>query len=453
MTDEVQKTRVLVVDDDDDVRSQMKWALAKDYEVFLAEDRGQALEILRKEKPTLVTLDLGLPPSAGDTKEGFRALSEMLEQDWKLKIIVVTGQNELEHGGEAIALGAYDFFSKPVDVAELKIVLGRARYVHRLEQARSVDAEVPDAETFGGIIGQSEEIRRVFQTVTKVARTDASVLIMGETGTGKELVARAIHDRSTRKSNPFVAINCGAIPETLLESELFGHEKGSFTGAHVQRKGRIEAAEGGTIFLDEIGELPGTLQVKLLRFLQEHEVERIGGRTPLRVDARVIAATNADLTKAMSEGAFREDLYYRLSVVVISTPPLRDRDADIRLLAAAFVEREAAAQQQKLILTPQAIQAVESYKWPGNVRELENRVRRAAIMAENGRITPADLELPEVGDFGGHGLGRARQELERKMIEAALARNNGNLTRAAQDLEISRPSLYELIDKLGIERR
>jgi two-component system NtrC family response regulator len=286
-----------------------------------------------------------------------------------------------------------------------------------------------------------------------VSGTDASVLIVGESGTGKELVARAIHSRSSRKSGPFVAINCGAIPETLLESELFGHEKGSFTGAHVQRQGRIEMAHGGTLFLDEIGELSGTLQVKLLRFLQQHEIERVGGRSAINVNARILAATNVDLIKAMAQGKFREELYYRLAVVVIPMPPLRDRQGDIQLLARTFLQRQAVEQKKTLIFTPKALKSMESHNWPGNVRELENRIQRAAIMAENGRITPNDLGISQYSEFEGRGLGKARAVVERLMVEAALARNKGNLTRAATELEISRPSLYELIDKLGIQRR
>jgi two-component system NtrC family response regulator len=278
-------------------------------------------------------------------------------------------------------------------------------------------------------------------------------LIIGESGTGKELVARAIHSRSSRANGPFIAINCGAIPEQLLESELFGHEKGAFTGAHMQRRGRVENAQGGTLFLDEIGDLSGPLQVKLLRFLQEHEIERVGGRSPIHVDARVIAATSVDLTKAMAEGRFREDLYYRLGVVVISVPPLRDRVGDIQLLAKSFLQRHSSPPQKALLFTPQALKAMDSYGWPGNVRELENRVHRAAIMAENGKISPSDLEISSYAGYEGRSLEKARQEVERRMIEAALTRNNRNLTHAAAELGISRPTLYELIDRLGIARR
>jgi len=450
----MEKPRVLIVDDDDDVRTQMKWALNQEYDILLAEDRLSALQLLRQEQPSAVTLDLGLPPSPGDTREGFIALSDMLHVDPLLKVIVITGQDEKRNGMEAIGQGALDFFCKPVNIDELKVVIARAIHVQRLERERRELREVEPFDSFEGIIGCSPQIQRVFTTVKKIASTEASVLIVGESGTGKELVARAIHRRSPRKAGPFIAINCGAIPENLLESELFGHEKGAFTDAHIQRQGRIEMAQGGTLFLDEIGELSAALQVKLLRFLQEHEIERVGGRSVINVDARVLAATNIDLTKAMSEGRFREDLYYRLAVVVASMPPLREREGDIELLAKAFLQRQALAQNASLVFTPKALEAMADYGWPGNVRELENRIQRAAIMAENGKITPNDLTL--TSRYSGHqgrSLVEAREGLERQMVEAAIARNKGNLTRAALELEISRPTLYELIEKLGIQRR
>jgi len=450
----MEKTRILIVDDDDEVRTQMKWALTSHYDVLLAEDRQAGLELLKRDKPGVVTLDLGLPPSPGDTREGFLALTDMLQVDPLLKILVVTGQDEKENGMEAIGLGAYDFFCKPVNIDELKVVLDRAVHIQELERGRlELMMSNDHVESFEGIIGDSPQMHAVFSAMDKVSRSEASVLISGGSGTGKELVARAIHRRSPRCNGPFVAINCGAIPENLLESELFGHEKGSFTGAHVQRQGRVELSHGGTLFLDEIGELSGSLQVKLLRFLQEHEIERVGGRTSIQVDARIIAATNIDLTKAMAEGRFREDLYYRLAVVVIAMPPLRQRQGDIQLLARTFLQRQGASQGKTLIFTPKAIKAMETHGWPGNVRELENRIQRGSIMADSGRITPKDLGISQYSDFEGQGLGKARQAVERQMIEAALARNKGNLTRAAAELEISRPSLYELLDKLGIPRR
>ncbi len=450
----MEKPTVLIVDDDDGVRTQMKWALNPHYNVLLAEDRTSALELLNKAKPCVVTLDLGLPPLPADTSEGFLTLSEMLQVDPSLKVLVVTGQDDKENGMEAIGQGAYDFFAKPVNIDELKIVLDRAIYVQQLERERRQMIEAGRYDSFEGIIGASPQMESVFATIEKVSKTDASILIVGESGTGKELIARAIHRRSVRNVGPFIAINCGAIPETLLESELFGHEKGAFTGAHIQRQGRIEMAQGGTLFLDEIAELSGGLQVKLLRFLQEHQLERIGGRSLIHVDARVLAATNLDLTKAMADGRFREDLYYRLGVVIISLPPLRERTGDIELLAEAFLQRQAAIHRKSLIFTPGSVRAMQAHMWPGNVRELENRIQRAAIMAEDGKITPKDLALAAAGSAYGHqSLGKAREAIERQMVESALTRNRGNLTRAAAELEISRPSLYELIDKLGIPRR
>jgi two-component system NtrC family response regulator len=413
----MEKPKILIIDDDDELRTQMMWALNANYNVLLAEDRRGAVQTVKDHKPTAVTLDLGLPPSSGDTREGFLALADMLQIDRFLKVLVVTGQDEKQNGIEAIGQGAYDFFCKPVNIDELKIVLDRAIRVQDLERGRLEQLDSDSSlDTFEDIIGASPQIKSVFGTIQKVSRTDASVLIVGESGTGKELVARAIHQRSSRKSGPFVAINCGAIPENLLESELFGHEKGSFTGAHIQRLGRVEMANGGTLFLDEIGELSGALQVKLLRFLQQHEIERIGGRAPIRVDARIVAATNMDLSKAMDEGRFREDLYYRLGVVIISLPPLRERSEDVQLLANTFLQKQSTAQGRNLIFTPKAVKAMESHHWPGNVRELENRIHRAAIMAENGRITAKDLGISQYSEFEGQGLAKARQAVERQPL-------------------------------------
>jgi two-component system, NtrC family, response regulator len=448
------RPRILIVDDDDEVRSQMRWALNSRYEVLLAEDRASAIDVLQKDEPGVVTLDLGLPPSPGDTREGFLALAEILQMHPLTKVLVITGQSEKENGIEAIGQGAYDFLAKPVNVDELKVIIDRAIHVQQLDRERRELLDKSTYDSFDDLLGGSPQMQKVFATIDKVAGADVPVLIAGESGTGKELVANAIHRRSLRNSGPFIAINCGAIPENLLESELFGHEKGSFTGAHIQRQGRVEMAQGGTLFLDEIGELSGALQVKLLRFLQEKQIERIGGRSLIAVDARVVAATNVDLTKAMAEGRFREDLYYRLNVVNVAIPPLRDREGDTLLLAKAFLQKQSAKQQKSLVFTPKSLQVLETHGWPGNVRELENRIQRAAIMAENGRITPQDLGLTSVTtEFMGQSLGKARESVERQMIEAALTRNKGNLSRAAVELEISRPSLYELIQKLGISRK
>ena len=449
------RPKLLIVDDEEDIRTQMKWALAQDYQVLLAEDRRSALELLGREQPTVVTLDLGLPPRPADVEEGFATLEEMLSTDPFSKVIIITGRGEREHALKGVGAGAYDFLYKPVQIDELKVVLKRAFYVSSLERENHLLQKQIGAEGFQGMLGASPQMQEVFSIVRKVATTEAPVLILGESGTGKELVAQAIHRLSARKEEAFIVINCGAIPETRLESELFGHGKGAFTGAHIQRKGRIEAAQGGTLFLDEIGELSLGLQVKLLRYLQEQVIERIGGREEIRVDARVITATNRDLKQAMKTGVFREDLYFRLAVVSISMPLLRDREGDLFMLAKAFLNRYAEDSKRKITgFNNQAIRAIESYSWPGNVRELENRIKRAVIMAEGTKITPGDLEL------GAHhtrdeymNLKEAREALEKEMILKALAKNKDNVTRAAETLGISRPTLYELMEKLGIERK
>jgi two-component system NtrC family response regulator len=448
------KPRVLITEDDDFVRNQMKWALSAQYEVSLAEDRPSALEILKRERPPAVTLDLGLPPSPGDATEGFLALGEMLQVDPLLKVLVITGQDEQENALNAISQGAYDFFCKPVDAEALKIVLARAIHVYQLERQNRERMAGTPADGFEGMLGKCAGMQSVFEDIRKVAATDAPVLISGESGTGKELAARAIHRLSVRRDRPFVAINCSAIPENLLESELFGHEKGAFTGAHIQREGRLEMVQGGTLFLDEIGELTPPLQVKILRFLQEHLIERVGGRRSIAVDARVICATNADLRKSMAEGRFREDLYYRIGVVMIAMPPLRDRQADIKLLAEALLQNMSAEHKKPLTFSKKALEAIETYPWPGNVRELENKLKRAVIMATGKQITQQDLSL--VGPYAEYeamGLSKAREAVERDLIERAIARNRGNLTRCADELQIARSSLYEMIDKLGIARK
>jgi two-component system NtrC family response regulator len=355
----------------------------------------------------------------------------------------------------AISLGAYDYFGKPIQIDELKVVLKRALHVHDLERENRELQRSISEDSFHGIIGFSAPMQSVFKSVRRVAGSDAQVLIEGESGTGKELVARAIHRLSERRDGPFIAINCGAIPENLLESELFGHEKGAFTGAHARRQGRIESAHRGTLFLDEIGELPPALQVKLLRFLQEHRLERVGGRQEIEVDVRVIAATNADLERAMKEETFREDLYYRLAVVRISLPPLRERGADVTVLAKVFLERFSSDNKKNVGgFAADALSALQEHAWPGNVRELENRVKRGVIMAEGKKLTAEDLEL-DSSDRGSHGvtsLKDAREEVERELIRRTLAKHSGNITRSAAELQVSRPTLYELMDKLGIKK-
>ncbi len=446
------KPKILIIEDDEFVANQMKWSLAANYDVFLAEDRISGLELLKKEKPSAATLDLGLPPSPGDTTEGFLALGEMIQHDPLLKIIVITGQDEQENALRAISQGAYDFFCKPVDLEALKTLIGRASWIYQLEQQNLTKAETSGLE-FQGMIGKCAKMQTVFQNIQKVAASDAPVLISGESGTGKELAARAIHRLSARRNGPFVAINCGAIPETLLESELFGHEKGAFTGAHILREGRLEAANKGTLFLDEIAEISPALQVKLLRFLQEKMIERVGGRRLINVDARVICATNSDLQKAMAAGQFREDLYYRIGVVMIPMPPLRDRGEDVKLLAETLLQRLAAEHKKKLSFNKKALEAIEAYPWPGNVREMENRLKRAVIMLSGKNVTVQDLSLDgPYSEYEAMGLNKAREAMERDLIERAIARNRGNLTKCADDLKIARSSLYEMIDKLGIAR-
>jgi two-component system NtrC family response regulator len=448
------KPSLLIVDDDEEIRSQMKWALVSEYDVALADDRQAALTTFRERRPEVVLLDLGLPPHPNEPTEGLAILSELLALDSLAKIIIISGQSERENALQAVANGAYDFLCKPVETDELRIILRRAVHVARLEREyRDLQRQLAH-DTFEGMLGTSAKMQEVFATIRKVSTTNAPVLILGESGTGKEMAAQAIHRRSARRDGPFVAINCGAIPENLLESELFGHEKGAFTGAHIQRPGRIESAEGGTLFLDEIGDLPPALQVKLLRFLQEQTIERVGGRTTLSVDARVIAATNADLSRLQADGRFREDLYYRLAVVVIKLPPLRERDGDIALLAQAMLQKFAAENQRgALKFTKEALRALEHHVWPGNVRELDNRVRRAVIMAEGNRVTPADLELEcATNPQPTRSLKEAREALERELIQQALRKHGGKIAPAAQELGISRPTLYELMDKLGLRR-
>lgn len=448
------KPRLLIVDDDEDIRVQMKWALADHYETQVAEDRPSALAAFREHRPPVVLLDLGLPPRPGDPDEGLATLSELLQHDPLTRVIIITGQSEKENAVRAIGEGAYDLLCKPIQIDELKVVVKRALFVAEQERDYRQSRNAGKTGSFEGMLGASPPMQTVFDAVRKVANSDAPVLLQGESGTGKELAARAIHRLSKRKEAPFVPINCGAIPGTLIESELFGHEKGSFTGAHAQRVGRFETAQGGTLLLDEIGELPLSLQVKLLRFLQEQTIERVGGRKEIRVDARVIAATNIDLQKAVAEGKFREDLYYRIAVVTLRIPPLRERAGDAQLLAQNLLgtlTRESNRKSMKL--TAEACRAIERHSWPGNVRELENRVRRAFIMAEGRQISAADLELvsgearPAVST-----LREAREAVEREMIEQSLRKNNGNVSAAAGDLGVSRPTFYELMEKLGIKR-
>ena len=449
------KPKVLIVDDDEEIRVQMKWALSQQYEVLLAEDRAGAVSTFKSEQPVVTLLDLGLPPHPKECEEGLRALSDLLGIDETAKIIMISGQGEKKNALQAVGAGAYDFLCKPIDMAELRFLLGRCIYVAGLEKEYRQLQQSVRAEGFEDMLGASPHIQGVFAYIRKVAKTTAPVLLLGESGTGKEMAALAIHRRSLRKDGPFIAINCNAIPENLLESELFGHEKGAFTGAHVQRKGMIESASEGTLFLDEIGELPAGLQVKLLRFLQEQRFQRVGGRQEIQIDTRLIAATNIDLKQAVAEGKFREDLYFRLAVVVIKLPPLRERADDVALLGREFLHKYAAQNgKTNLTFTPEALRAINCYSWPGNVRELQNRVKRAVIMADGKRITEKDLELSSSSDLAGAAtLKEARESVERELIQQTLKRHLGKVTSAAAELGISRPTLYELMEKLGIAKQ
>jgi len=448
------KPVLLLVDDDEAIRTQMKWALSADYEIVFAEDRVGAVENFKKKNPAVTLLDLGLPPRPADPDEGFATLAELKAVDEMAKVIVISGQGEKKNALEAVAAGAYDFLCKPIDPDELKLLLKRCIYLADLEREYRKARESQRAAVFEDMLGTSPQMQGVFSFIRKVATTTAPVLLLGESGTGKEMAAVAIHRRGPRKDGPFIPINCNAIPENLLESELFGHEKGSFTGATTQRVGLVETAKGGTLFLDEIGELPPSIQVKLLRFLQEHSFQRIGGRQELTSDARVVAATNVDLKAGIKQGSFREDLYFRLAVLVISLPPLRERGDDAVLLAQEFLQKYAAQNgKTNIAFVPETLRAINRHPWPGNVRELQNRIKRAVIMADSKRITEKDLELSTgLGFSSSTTLKEARENVEREMVQRALKRNLGRISSAAAELGISRPTLYELMEKLGISR-
>jgi two-component system NtrC family response regulator len=450
------KPNLLIVDDDEAIRTQMKWALSQDYEIYFAQDRREALESFEVNSPAVTLLDLGLPPRPNESDEGLAVLSDVLATDSTAKVIIISGQGEKRNAIEAVGAGAYDFLCKPVEMEELRLLLQRCIHVAELEKEYHKLQQSQRADVFEDMLGTSPQMQDVFGFIRKVAATNAPVLLLGESGTGKEMAAAAIHRRSTRKDGPFVAINCNAIPENLLESELFGHEKGSFTGAHVQRKGLLETASGGTLFLDEIGELPPAIQVKLLRFLQEQRLQRVGGRQEIQVDTRLVAATNADLKGLINSEKFREDLYFRLAVVTIRLLPLRERGEDIVFLAREFLQRYSSQDgRPKMVFAPDALRAMNSHSWPGNVRELQNRVKRGLIMASGSRVTAKDLELQRdkgIVASAATTLRQAREHVEREMIEQALKRHSGKITSAAADLGISRPTFYELMEKLGIPK-
>lgn len=448
--------KLLIVEDNEEIRKQLKWGLRNEYDLLLAGDTKEAISLYNRFHPKVVTLDLGLPPDEDGAEEGMRCLNDIVKSSPSTKVILVTGNDDRENALKAIQRGAYDYYQKPIDLPELKVIINRAFHLYHIEDDNKRlhnELEKKSLE-LRGMIGQSPEMLEVFSTIRKVATSDVSVLVVGESGTGKELVAKAIHSLSLRNSEPFVPINCGAIPENLLESELFGHEKGAFTGAHVQVQGKVEYAHKGTLFLDEIAELPLNLQVKILRFLQERTIQRVGGREDINVDARIVAATNVNISEAIEQGNFRQDLYYRIGVITIKLPPLRERSDDIMLLANLFLQRFSEGLGKKVRgFTFSAASALESYEWPGNVRELENRIQRAVIMSESSVIEPRDLGFAEVAtgrkflETEDVTLRVAKDRLEKELTIAALEKYRGNIAKAAEGLGVSRPTLYDIIKK------
>jgi len=443
---------LLVVEDDEGLQRQLKWAY-DGYKVICAGNRAEAIDALRQHEPAVVTLDLGLPPDPDGTEEGFAVLEQILRVKPDTKVIVASGHGARESALKAIAMGAYDFYRKPVDIDELGLIVARAFHLQEIENENRRLETGSASAVLGAIVTAAPEMLKVAKTIERVATADVSVMLLGASGTGKELLARGVHDESGRKGD-FIAINCAAIPENLLEAELFGYERGAFTGAVKSNVGKIELAQGGTLFLDEVGDIPLPLQVKLLRFLQERVIERIGGRQPIAVDTRIVCATHQDLESMISRGLFREDLYYRLAEIVVKIPSLAERPGDAVLLARHFVNRfgrelNPAAQT----LSPDAIEAIDAYSWPGNVRELENRIKRAVIMAESKTIGATDLDLPIKADEEpvAINLRAAREVADRKAIRQAMSRTDNNISGAAKLLGISRPTLYDLLKQYRLQ--
>ena len=449
------KPKLLVIEDDEGLQAQLKWAY-DDFEVVLAGDRASALAALRAEEPAVVTLDLGLPPDPDGTSEGFAVLDEIMALKPDTKVIVASGHGARESALVAIERGAYDFYQKPVDIEQLGLIVRRALNLHRIEEEnRKLAEKAGEGDTvLGGLITSAPEMVRVARTIERVANTNVSIMLLGASGTGKELLARGLHDASDRRDGAFVAINCAAIPENLLESELFGHEKGAFTGAVKTTEGKIEQAHRGTLFLDEVGDIPLPLQVKLLRFLQERTIERIGGRKSIDVDTRIVCATHQDLEAMIHDGRFREDLYYRLAEIVVKIPSLAERPGDASLLAKAFLKRFSSEINPHVKgFAPDALAAIDGWPWPGNVRELENRVKRAVIMADGKLVSAGDLDLQEGGEEDPDvlNLKSAREKADRKVIRHALARSEGNISNTARLLGISRPTLYDLLKQYDLQ--
>lgn len=448
------KPKLLIVEDDEGLQAQLKWAY-DDFDVTIVGDRASAIAALRAEEPPVVTLDLGLPPDPDGTTEGFAVLEEIMAIKPDTKVIVASGHGARESALNAIARGAYDFYQKPVDIEQLGLIVRRAFSLHRIEaENRVLQSRASDGNTvLGGLITAAPEMVRVARTIERVANTNVSVMLLGASGTGKELLAKGLHDASARRDGAFVAINCAAIPENLLESELFGHEKGAFTGAIKTTEGKIEQANGGTLFLDEVGDIPLPLQVKLLRFLQERTIERIGGRKSIDVDTRIVCATHQDLEAMIADARFREDLFYRLAEIVVKIPALADRAGDATLLAKAFLKRFAKEMNPQVKgFAADALAVIDAWKWPGNVRELENRVKRAVIMADGKLINAGDLDLEGDGDEDTQPLNlkSAREQADRKVIRHALARSEGNISNTAKLLGISRPTLYDLLKQYDL---
>jgi two-component system NtrC family response regulator len=445
------KPKLLIVEDDVGLQKQLKWCF-DEYEVLIASNRSEAIAQWRRFEPSVVLQDLGLPPDAEGATEGMATLKEILSIAPQTKVIVVTGNHDRENAVRAVSLGAYDFYQKPVDTEVLRLIVARAFNIHSLEEQNRLLRETQFNSPFEGFFATDDSMLKVCRIVEKVAPADVSVLILGESGTGKELLARAVHAQSTRKAGRFVAINCAAIPEQLLESELFGHEKGAFTGAVKQTIGKIEMADGGTLFLDETGDMPLPLQAKLLRFLQDRVIERVGGRQEIPVNVRVVCATNQDLQAMIAEQRFRQDLYFRISEVSIKVPPLRDRRGGATVLAHAFLRKYSGAHgKPKRGFSDDASAALEAYAWPGNVRELENKVKSALIMAEGALITAEDLGLKEANaNESFFNLKEVRTRAERQAIQQALSISDGNISRTAELLGVSRPTLYDLMEKFGM---
>jgi two-component system NtrC family response regulator len=443
--------KLLIVEDDPGLQRQLRWAY-EGYQILPASDRESAIALLRAEEPAVVTLDLGLPPDPDGTSEGFAVLEAILALKPDTKVIVASGHGAHESMLRAIAMGAWDFYQKPIDIDALGLIVARAFHVHALEaENRRLAARAESRNALGGIITGAPEMLKVTRTIERVAPADVSVMLLGASGTGKELLARGLHEASGRKG-AFVAINCAAIPETLLESELFGHEKGAFTGAVKTTEGKIEQAQGGTLFLDEIGDVPLPLQVKLLRFLQERVIERIGGRKAIPVDTRIVCATHQDIDAMVAATSFREDLYYRLAEIVVRIPSLAERPGDAGLLARHLLHKHASAMKLPAkSFAPDALDAIDAWHWPGNVRELENRVKRATIMADGKLVTAADLDLAPAEDPEPINLKAIREAADRRAIANALARAEGNISGTARLLGISRPTLYDLMKAYDLQ--